>query len=218
MNDKKDKRAIGALIIGACVGLVLWVILLALRVSGLTDMHWALVLTGFVWLTWLVYALMGLAALCVYAVMRAWSGRLVRSGLRELRANGGLISLDKYAEVYGTRRRRGETDEQLRARIIKIISNIHERPEPPRMMFDELISSMKLDELAWEDYYTTRMPGESDEELRRRLHAMVDNKHADMPELSGDELDMRAFAHFRIFRKPGETDEELLARMVNKPR
>lgn len=162
MNDKKDKRAIGALIIGACVGLVLWVILLALRTAGYMDMHWALVLTGFVWLTWLVYALMGLAALCVYAVMRArrWWRRV------------NSPDWDEYAERYGTVRLPGETDEQLRARIIKIIT--YEKPT-------EALSGTTLDMRAWLDFQIRRKPGETDEELRARCMNEADNELANGP-------------------------------------
>ena len=110
MNDKKDKRAIGALIIGACVGLVLGVILIALRTSGLIDMHWALVLTGFSWLTWLVYALMGLAALLVYRGMKVWRWWRLRN-CREVRINAEDLRLP------------GETDEQLRARIYRLVAD-----------------------------------------------------------------------------------------------
>jgi hypothetical protein len=34
----------------------------------------------------------------------------------------------------------------------------------------------KLDEIAREDYNTVRKPGETDEELRARLHKIIDEK------------------------------------------
>ena len=96
--------------------------------------------------------------------------------LRKMRASG-LMSLDALAKIYGTRRRRGETDEQLRARIVKTISSLHERPVP--------LSGEELDMRAWLNFQIRRLPGETDEELRTRCMNEADNELANAPTAEG---------------------------------
>ena len=42
---------------------------------------------------------------------------------------------------------------------------------------ERLATQVPLDSLAWEDYNTRRMPGETDAQLRERLHKIIDETH-----------------------------------------
>lgn len=174
MNSQKDKRVLRALILGTCAGFILWVILLALRVTGHTDMHWALVLTGFAWLSWIVYALIALAALFIHLGRIVWRWCCCVS-CRELRAKHDSQKCDKYAEIYGTERKPGETDKQLMNRIIKIITY---KGWPPR---PQPLSGKALELRAWQDFQIRRKPGETDDELRARCMNEADNEVANAP-------------------------------------
>lgn len=130
MNDKKDNRAMAALILGVLVGFVLWVALIILKAAGVVTMHWALVLSGLVWLTWLMYGLAALAAfiVCQLAKLKRWIRRR-RADRRVIRQAKALGVWDKQPTVLGGRalelrawkdfrikREPGETDKDLRVR------------------------------------------------------------------------------------------------------
>ena len=127
----KDKRKYMAqlMTVEAIPALGLWAVLIVLRAFGFLRWHWAVVLSGIVWIPWGMYALTALAIVAV----RLWCmlRRRVRRRKVERRikrqakaacvwdrpgALGGR-ALDLYArDVCKLKRFPGESDKKLRAR------------------------------------------------------------------------------------------------------
>lgn len=130
MNERKDNRYKAALTLGMLVGLVLWVILICLKAAGVVTMHWALVLSGLVWLTWIMYACTALVAAIVHQSAKAkrWYRRRKadRRIIRQAKAAGvwdkqpivlGGRALElKAREDFKLEREPGEKDKDLRER------------------------------------------------------------------------------------------------------
>lgn len=135
--DEKDNRYIGAAILGMIVGVVLWVILICLKAAGAVTMHWALVLSGLVWLTWIMYACAALVAAIVHQIAKVKRWRRQRKIDRRIitQAKGAGV-WDKKPIVLGGRalelkawqdfkikREPGETDAHLRRRCMTAADN-----------------------------------------------------------------------------------------------
>ena len=94
MNERKDYRAIAALIIEAITCFVLWAILICLKAAGVDTMHWPLVLSGIVWLPCIMYAGTVLVAAIViaFAKLKRWS--------RQRKTDKRIIAQAKAAGVW----------------------------------------------------------------------------------------------------------------------
>lgn len=114
------------------VALFLWGLLIALKAAGVVGMHWALVLSGIVWISWLLFAITALAveAVRLFVRLKRWHRRrkVDRRIVRQAKAAGvwdkpqalGGRALSIYAwEHYGLVRKAGETDKELRGRCIQ---------------------------------------------------------------------------------------------------
>lgn len=132
MAEKKDRRYIAALVVDILAALVLWAVLIILRGVGVVDMHWALVLSSLVWLSWLLFALTAIVAGAVRVVARLkkrYRQRKIDQRIkRQVQAIGlwdhpqrlGGRALEIYAwEWHGLKRLPKETDKELRYRCLR---------------------------------------------------------------------------------------------------
>lgn len=115
------------------IALFLWCILLLLKAFGVIGMHWALVLSGIVWLSWGLFALTAFALLLCRAVpvmkkkYRRWKvDRRIRRQVKVLGLSDavnilGGRALELKAAEYGIARAAGETDAELRRRLENVM-------------------------------------------------------------------------------------------------
>ena len=131
MNERKDNRLMAALIIDSLVGIALWALLIVLKATGHCNLHWAVVLSGIVWIVWL---LMGLAAIMaaiggiIQKLKRLHRRRKIdRRTIKQAKAVGvwgepkalGGRALELMArKYYGIKRLPGESDKDLRRRCM----------------------------------------------------------------------------------------------------
>ncbi|MDO4321914.1 MAG: hypothetical protein Q4C61_05250 [Lachnospiraceae bacterium] len=129
-ENNGNKNFMSAWILLVMLGDLLWLLLIALKITGVVHLHWFLVLTGCFWLTCLLLVLvMVLAAvhLIIFRIKRRYRQHKVdRRIIKQAKAAGawtpklaGGRALDFLAKEHGLSREPGETDSQLRSRIIK---------------------------------------------------------------------------------------------------
>ena len=132
MEERKDNRYMAVWICCEFAAFVLWVILIALKTAGAVRMSWPLVLSGIVWLSWIVFLLVpALVALVRQtAQFKRWYRRrkVDRRIIRQAKAIGawdkrpiplGGRALELKAwEDFKIKRWPGETDAQLRRRCM----------------------------------------------------------------------------------------------------
>lgn len=133
MNE--NNNPIGVWILYAFASLVLWIVLVFLKLLGVADMNWIAIITGLLWLPFLLMLIIcGVAALIILiARLKRRHRRKVtdRRIIRQAKAIGawtpqaaGGRALELIAEEYGIIREEGETDRQLRDRIMEAAGNI----------------------------------------------------------------------------------------------
>lgn len=131
MNERnKSGAALVLAVFDIMVALFLWVVLIVLKACGVLRMHWALVLSGIVWITWGLFALTALAVMICRSVpvlKKKYRRRKIdRRIRRQVKALGlsdavnilGGRALEMKAEEYGIVRGVGETDQELRRRLL----------------------------------------------------------------------------------------------------
>lgn len=139
---KKDNRYTAALIIDVLLALLLWLILIALKAVGAVDIHWALVLSGLVWISWALFALTALAGATMWLLVRLkrWyrrrkvDRRIIRqakaAGVWERpRALGGRALELKAWKDFKITRRYAESDAALRRRCMNAAENEYARKD-----------------------------------------------------------------------------------------
>lgn len=131
MTSKERGKYIAQLMTAEAIpALGLWVLLIIFRAGGVLRWHWAVVLSGVVWIPWSMYALTALAIvavrLCIRVrrAVRLW--KVDRRIIRQAKAAGawdkcplalGGRALELKAwKVYRIKRDPGENDDQLRMR------------------------------------------------------------------------------------------------------
>lgn len=136
----EDNNPIGVWILYALASFLLWIVLIFLKLLGVVRISWIGVVLGLFWLP-LVFMCMicGVAALVILiARIKRKHRRKVtdRRIIRQAKAIGawtpqaaGGRALELLAEEYGIKREEGETDRQLRDRIIQTRSQIREEAE-----------------------------------------------------------------------------------------
>ena len=126
----EDNNPIGAWILYALASFLLWIVLVFLKLLGAVDMNWIAIITGLLWLPFLLMLIIcGVAALIILiAHIKRKHRRKVadRRIIRQAKAIGawtpqaaGGRALELLAKEYGIRREAGETDRQLRSRIME---------------------------------------------------------------------------------------------------
>ena len=133
MRTKKNKAWRTLIHADIFLALFLWCILFLLKAFGVIGMHWALVLSGIVWLSWGLFALTAFALLLCRAVPvlkeRRRRREIDRRIKRQVQALGlwdaprilGGRALELKAAEYGIIRAAGETDASLRRRLENVM-------------------------------------------------------------------------------------------------
>lgn len=196
---EEDKKYSAAPAVYICVAIALWVLLLALKGAGVVDLHWAVVLSGIVWISW---GLLAVGVLAVGIYFAAWYGclqlkRLHRRRKRDCRiirqakalgvwempnTLGGRALELKARKEYRIKRVPGETDGELRA----------------RMEYHEALRRRGL-----------KMSRKQERELTMAIKHDECKIPMPPPLLSGNALDVYAYEMCGINRRQGETDKEL---------
>lgn len=125
----EDNNPLGIWILYALASALLWIVLVFLKVLGVVRISWIGVVLGLFWLPLVLMCLIcGVAALVILiAHIKRRHRRKVtdRRIIRQAKAIGawtpqaaGGRALELLAEEYGIKREEGETDRQLRGRII----------------------------------------------------------------------------------------------------
>lgn len=125
----EDNNPIGIWILYALASALLWIVLVFLKVIGVVRISWIGVVLGLFWLPLVLMCLIcGVAALVILiAHIKRRHRRKVtdRRIIRQAKAIGawtpqaaGGRTLELLAEEYGIKREEGETDRQLRGRIM----------------------------------------------------------------------------------------------------
>lgn len=130
----RQDNKISIWILYAFVSFILWVALVLLKLLGVIRISWIVVVLGLFWLPLVLMCLIcGVAALVILiARIKRRHRRKVtdRRIIRQAKAIGawtpqaaGGRALELLAEEYGIKREEGETDRQLRGRIIAATGN-----------------------------------------------------------------------------------------------
>lgn len=125
----EDNNPMGIWILYALASVLLWIALVFLKVLGVVRISWIGVVLGLFWLPLVLMCLIcGVAALVILiARIKRRHRRKVtdRRIIRQAKAIGawtpqaaGGRALELLAEEYGIKREEGETDRQLRGRIM----------------------------------------------------------------------------------------------------
>lgn len=131
----EDNNPLGIWILYALASALLWIVLVFLKLLGVVRISWIGVVLGLFWLPLVLMCLIcGVAALIILiARIKRRHRRKVtdRRIIRQAKAIGawtpqaaGGRALELIAEEYGIIREEGETDRQLRDRIMEAAGNI----------------------------------------------------------------------------------------------
>ena len=126
----EDNNPLGIWILYALASALLWITLVLLKALGVVRISWIGVVLGLFWLPFLFMLIIcGIAALIILlAYIKRKHRRKVmdRRIIRQAKAIGawtpqaaGGRALELLAEEYGIKREEGETDRQLRGRIME---------------------------------------------------------------------------------------------------
>ena len=136
----EDNNPIGAWILYAFASFLLWIVLIFLKLLGVVRISWIGVVLGLFWLPLVLMCLIcGVAALIILiAHIKRKHRRKVadRRIIRQAKAIGawtpqaaGGRALELIGEEYGIKREVGETDRQLRERIMQARSQTRAEAE-----------------------------------------------------------------------------------------
>lgn len=125
----EDNNPLGIWILYALASALLWIVLVFLKLLGVVRISWIGVVLGLFWLPLVLMCLIcGVAALVILIAhikrrhrRKVTDRRIIRQakaiGARTPQATGGR-ALELLAKEYGIKREEGETDRQLRGRIM----------------------------------------------------------------------------------------------------
>lgn len=136
----ENNNPLGIWILYALASAILWIVLVFLKVIGVVRISWIGVVLGLFWLPLVLMCLIcGVAALVILiAHIKRRHRRKVtdRRIIRQAKAIGawtpqaaGGRALELLAKEYGIKREEGETDRQLRERIMQARSQIRAEAE-----------------------------------------------------------------------------------------
>jgi hypothetical protein len=130
----EDNNPLGIWILYTLTSALLWIALVFLKLLDVVDMNWIAVITGLFWLPFLLLLIVcGVAALIILLarLKRRYRRKVTdRRIIRQAKAIGawtpqaaGGRALELLAKGYGIQREAGETDRQLRGRIMEAAGN-----------------------------------------------------------------------------------------------
>lgn len=131
---REDNTPIGIWILCTLASALLWIVLVFLKLIGVVSISWIGVVLGLFWLPLVLMCLIcGVAALIILIshIKRKHRRKVAdRRIIRQAKAIGawtpqaaGGRALELLAKEYGIRREAGETDRQLRGRIMEAAGN-----------------------------------------------------------------------------------------------
>lgn len=146
MGRKMDSFMVGTAIFCGIASLALWALLIVLKATGTISLHWNIVLSGIVWITWTVYATVASCLLIIgvwlsiLSLLMRWLAALKRwirlrkndrRIIRQAKAAGvwgkpkclGGRALELAAWDLGIKRKHRETDVELRRRCMEAADN-----------------------------------------------------------------------------------------------
>lgn len=176
----EDNNLIGIWILYAFASAVLWIVLVFLKLLGVVRISWIGVVLGLFWIPLVLMGIIcGVAALVILiAHIKRRHRRKVtdRRIIRQAKAIGawtpqvaGGKCLDNLAHIHGLDRQQGESDADLRKRILEFIERKH------------------LDETAAR-FGIKRKNGETNEQFRSRASAELDELiNSEMSKRSGND-------------------------------
>lgn len=130
----EDNNPLGIWILYALASALLWIVLVFLKLLGVVRISWIGVVLGLFWLPLVLMCLIcGVAALVILIAhikrrhrRKVTDRRIIRQakaiGAWTPQATGGR-ALELLAKEYGIKREEGETDRQLRGRIMAAAEN-----------------------------------------------------------------------------------------------
>lgn len=131
MESIKSSKKVGVLWVLGCFAL--WVLLIILKAAGVISMGWIAVLSGIVWLPWLLAVTAVLVVTILYAAakLKRWYRRHKMDAriIQQAKAagvwntNAGGRALELYAKECGVKKFAGESDAHLRYRIKEAAEN-----------------------------------------------------------------------------------------------
>ena len=136
----EDNNPLGIWILYALASALLWIVLVFLKLLGVVRISWIGVVLGLFWLPLVLMCLIcGVAALVILIAhikrrhrRKVTDRRIIRQakaiGAWTPQATGGR-ALELIAKEYGIKREAGETDRQLRERIMQARSQIRAETE-----------------------------------------------------------------------------------------
>lgn len=136
----REDNKIGIWILYALVSFILWVVLVLLKLLGVMRISWIAVVLGLFWLPLVLMCLIcGVAALVILIahIKRRHRSKVTdRRIIRQAKAIGawtpqaaGGRALELLAEEYGIKREKGETDRQLRGRMMAAAGSAEKRED-----------------------------------------------------------------------------------------
>lgn len=141
-QNEKESKCMRLLMWEMLACAIVWFVLILLRAAEVIHMHWALVLSGIVWISWGVYGLTALVVAILTIIRKEWliyqHRRKVDARIRAEAERLGVWdqpnilggrALELYAwNKFRIKRKIGETDPELR-RYIAMIEQERKRKE-----------------------------------------------------------------------------------------
>lgn len=148
MEERNECGCLSVLAFEAMLSLVMWVVLIILKAFNAIYMHWALVLSGILWISWALFLLTAIVAGAVTLATRIKAEYRQRKIDRRVRTKMDQLGLWAMPQVLGGRaldiyawdqlrikRKPGEGDADLRHRCaetraenIRILNNAKKPP------------------------------------------------------------------------------------------
>lgn len=127
-GGNKNTSAVGVYILTVTA---VWIAMLLLKVAGVLPISWLAVALGIFWIPASVVAITLLLALVIIKARDLHRWNRTRRVMNRIRKDFNLLArgevLDKAAQRYGLHRAPGETDKELRERILKFIKEVGAR-------------------------------------------------------------------------------------------
>lgn len=131
MRNNDEHSYVGCWTLYALVGILTWITLIVLKVFSVLQISWLVVVLGILWIPTLlltVTILMGLLSIGVERIYRWYRNMRVKKRIRkDFRFLARGKALDKIAINRGLHRVHGESDEELRERILKLSKRMHRK-------------------------------------------------------------------------------------------
>lgn len=131
----EDRNWVGGWILFVITSFMVWIILILLKLSGIIQMSWIGILLSLIWIPFVFMCIIFL--MCSFIILLAHIKKRHRRKVVDYRIirqaknlgawrpqTAGGIALELLAQKYGLYREEGETDKELRERILDAIEQM----------------------------------------------------------------------------------------------